>query len=101
LPFTDGAAIDAKMFLPAFPYINPPIAGSPNDPTIEIAVQTAPQVDGSFRSVPASFNAQTRTISVPRQEKMQFIRTRGDTRVSLGEVTVKDENTVQVKLAKP
>jgi hypothetical protein len=101
LPFTDGAAIDAKMFSNAFPYINAPLAGSPNDPTIEISVQTSPKVDGSFRSVPATFNSQNRTISVPRQEKMEFIRTRGDTRVSLGQVTVKDENTVQVKLAKP
>ena len=32
LPFTDGATINAQMFLPRFPYINPPLPGSPNDP---------------------------------------------------------------------
>jgi len=101
LAFTDGASVDAKMFLPAFPYINPPLAGSPNDPTLEIAVQTAANVDGTFRSVPANYDPQSRTLSIPRQEKMEFVRKKGDHRVSLGGVSVKDENTLQVKLAKP
>lgn len=31
LPFTDGAFVDASFFDDEFPYLRPPIAGSPND----------------------------------------------------------------------
>ena len=101
LAFTDGAFVDAKMFMAAFPYVNAPIAGSPNDPYVRITVQSAAKVDESFRGVPATYDAASRTLELPRHEKTQFIRTKGDRRVSLGEVKIKDENTVQVKLVKP
>ncbi len=101
LPFTDGATVDSKMFLPAFPYINAPLGGSPNDPTVTIALQTAGKVDGEFRSVPATYDAASKSVLLPRQAAATFVRAKGDTRVSLGGVTIKDENTIQVKLAKP
>jgi hypothetical protein len=32
LPFTDGALVSASFFTDAFPYLQPPIPGSPNGP---------------------------------------------------------------------
>ena len=31
LPFTDGAFVDAGFFATSFPYLNPPIPGSPSE----------------------------------------------------------------------
>ncbi|HEV8542047.1 MAG TPA: DUF4331 domain-containing protein [Verrucomicrobiae bacterium] len=102
LPFTDGAYVDSKMFLPAFPYINPPLAGSPNDPTVEITVKASAQAAGPYRGLQASFNAQTHSLEVPKQGPAEFVQTSGGgRRVILGEVKSKDENTLEVKIASP
>jgi len=102
LPFTDGATVDAKMFLPAFPYINPPLAGSPNDPTVNITVQTATRAAGPFTSVPATYDAASKSLDVPRSGSAGFVQVKGDgRRVTLGGASVKDENTLRVKIASP
>jgi hypothetical protein len=101
LPFTDGATVEARMFLPAFPYINHPLPGSPNDPSVYITVQNAPAVGAPFKSVAASYDSATKSLEIPKSGAVGIIRTKSDRRVILGEASLKDENTLRVKLASP
>lgn len=102
LPFTDGATVDAKMFLPAFPYINPPLAGSPNDPTVELSVKVSGTATGPFHGVAASYDPASKKLSIPKSGSTQFIQTSGGgRRVVLGDVTSKNENTLEVKVTSP
>jgi hypothetical protein len=64
LEFTDGAAIHARMFPERFPYLNAPIAGSPNDPTIQVLLQSAAQVQGAYENATGvTYDAASRTFS--------------------------------------
>ncbi len=87
LPFTDGAAVHAGMMLDRFPYLNPPLGGSPNDPTVVITPQVAGQVQGPYRSVPGTFDPASRTLRVGRPADAAdtlFLRTKSDRPVTLG-----------------
>ncbi len=96
LPFTDGAYVDAKMFGSSFPYLNNPIPGSPNDPTITITLQAAQQPQGPYKAVAGRFNSQTRSVETEKAEgPVGFFRAMSDTKVGLGKVSV-TENTVAV-----
>jgi hypothetical protein len=96
LPFTDGAAVNARMFLSSFPYLLPPIPGSPNEPSVTLTVQTASKVNGPFQSVPATWNANAKQLNVPKpDEEAGFVRTKSDRKVTLDGVVV-DGNTIKV-----
>ncbi|MCC7373115.1 MAG: DUF4331 domain-containing protein [Verrucomicrobiales bacterium] len=86
LPFTDGATVNASMFLDRFPYLTAPIAGSPNDPTVIITPQVAPTVSGPYKSVPGTFDPATRTLSVDKPSdntSAGFLRAKSDRQVTL------------------
>ena len=66
LPFTDGALVNSSMFQPAFPYLNPPLPGSPNEPTVTISLQRSPNVVGPYASVPATYNSGMKTLTADK-----------------------------------
>lgn len=101
LPFTDGAYVDAKMFLPGFPYLNPPIPGSPNDPTVIITVQSAPQAGAPFKGVPATFDPDRRVVQTAKPEGPSGVyRVLSDSRVGLTGAKV-NGNTVELSVETP
>jgi hypothetical protein len=80
LPFTDGAAVNATMFPSVFPYLNPPIPGSPNDPYITITPQYSGAVEGPYKNVTGSYNDSTGVVTVPKTGSSQgFYRFSSDT----------------------
>ena len=98
-PFTDGATVNASMFLDRFPYLNPPIPGSPNEQSITIVPQTAGLVTGPFSNVPGTYNADTRTLTVAKPATgAGFLRLKTDGKVVLtNAATTATEFSVQVK----
>jgi hypothetical protein len=98
-PFTDGATVNAGMFLNRFPYLNSPLGGSPNDPSITIVPLAASSVTGPYSGVSGSYNASTRTLSVPQTgANAGFYQLKADGKVSLQNPQVTATNfTVQVK----
>jgi hypothetical protein len=66
LPFTDGALVTADMFPSAFPYLNPPLAGSPNDLSVTITLQKSSAVTGPYVDTPAAYNSTSSTLSTSR-----------------------------------
>ena len=102
LAFTDGALVNAGMFQSAFPYLNSPLPGSPNEPSVTITLQSSAQVNGPFHSVPASFDAATRQLATPkRPEDASFYRLKADRAgTQLGQPSV-GENTVQLGVKTP
>lgn len=84
-PLTDGAYVDARMFLNQFPYLNSPLKGSPNDPSITIVPQTSTSPLGPFRSVPGVYDPAKRILTVPAPDTNSgFLRVTADGKVSLG-----------------
>ena len=63
LPFTDGALVTASMFPSAFPYINPPLAGSPNSLAVTITLQSSTNVAGPYANIGAVYNSGNSTLS--------------------------------------
>ncbi|HTH48469.1 MAG TPA: DUF4331 domain-containing protein [Candidatus Limnocylindria bacterium] len=82
-PLTDGANVDASMFLNRFPYLTTPIPGSPNDPTITITAQTAGSAAGPYKAVKGSYDPATRKLTVPATGDAQFLRIKSDAKVGL------------------
>jgi len=102
LPFTDGAYVDAKMFSDTFPYINPPLPGSPNEPTITLTLQAAPQVEGPYQAVQAAVTPDPTVIEAATPAAgAGFYKVHSDSRVSLGTVKLKDGNTAQLQVVRP
>lgn len=96
-PFTDGATVNTTMFDDAFPYLRPPIAGSPND-SITISTETGKSVNGSFNRVKPSYDSATRTLTVPKPDAAsEIIKVKSDRPIGLGGVTV-TENSVSAKV---
>jgi hypothetical protein len=89
-PLTDGAYVDATMFLNRFPYLTSPLPGSPNDPTITITPQTAPGAAGPFKSVKGTYDPATRKLTVPATGGAGFLRVKADGKVGLGSPTAAD-----------
>jgi hypothetical protein len=102
LAFTDGATVNARMFLPRFPYLNSPLPGSPNDPTVIVTLQAATTVDGTFRSVPATFDQTTQSLQTAKPSpEMGYFRTKSDSTLNPTGVSAgPDENTVRVKITR-
>ncbi len=98
-PFTDGATVNAGMFLNRFPYLNSPLGGSPNDPTITLVPQAASSLPGPFNSVSGSYDPATRTLSLPQTgANAGFYKVKADGKVSLQNPKVTTTNfTVEVK----
>ncbi len=96
LPFTDGAYVDANVFPSVFPYLNPPLAGSPNDLSFSVTVQSSGQAPGPYVSVPAAYNGANSTVSAPTTGAgTGFYRTVSDQPgVSLGQPKVTGSNVV-------
>jgi hypothetical protein len=65
LPYTDGAYVDSTFFTNAFPYILPPIPGSPQSPTVTITLQSSGNVAGPYANVAATYNTNTATLTAP------------------------------------
>jgi hypothetical protein len=84
LPFTDGATVNASVFQNAFPYLNPPIKGSPNDPTITFTPQSSGGVGGAYKPVQGTFDPATQTLTVPKPAgDTGFLRLQSDRKTTL------------------
>jgi hypothetical protein len=96
LPFTDGALVTANMFASTFPYINPPLAGSPNDLSVNITMQQSPNVAGPYANTAATYNSATGQISTaPTGGKTGFYRAQADLPgVQLGTPAVTSTNVL-------
>jgi uncharacterized protein DUF4331 len=96
LPFTDGALVTANMFPSAFPYLNPPLAGSPNDLSLTLTLQKGSGVTGPYADVPATYNSSTSALSTSRpSDGMGFYRAKADLAgVRLGTPSVSGTNIV-------
>ncbi len=82
-PLTDGAYIDARMFPARFPYLNSPLKGAPNDPTITILPKTAQRVEGPYAPVQGTYDPATRKLSVPLDKGNGFLTLEADGAVRL------------------
>jgi hypothetical protein len=96
LPFTDGALVTANMFPSVFPYINPPLAGSPNDLSVNVTVQESGNVGGPYTSVASKYNNSTGQLSTsPTGGSTGFYRTSANLPgVKLGTPTVTSSNVL-------
>jgi hypothetical protein len=94
LAFTDGALVDASMFPSVFPYLNSPLPGSPNEPSVTITLQSSPRIEGPFTSVPATYDQSRRELVAPKAaESTGFYRAKADRAgVELGSPAVQGEN---------
>jgi Domain of unknown function (DUF4331) len=99
LPFTDGALVNASFFTEKFPYLRAPLPGSPNEPTVEVTVQSAAAVQGPYHSVPATFDATTRKLNVGKaDEATGFYRAKANGKIVFDGVSVsKDSVSLGVK----
>ncbi len=88
-PFTDGALVNASFFPAQFPYLNPPLKGSPNDPIITITPKTAGSPAGPFKAVPGTFDPVSRVLTVSRPAgEAGFLGVQSDSTVKLESVGV-------------
>jgi hypothetical protein len=96
LPFTDGALVTATMFPSVFPYLNPPLAGSPNDLSVNVTMQQSGNVGGPYANVAAHYNPATGRLSTaPTGGGAGFYRAAADLPgVKLGAPTVTSSNVV-------
>jgi hypothetical protein len=96
LPFTDGALVNAGMFQPAFPYLNAPLPGSPNDLSLTISLQKSSKITGPFMDVPIKYDNATSNLSTPKtSDEAGFYRAKADLAgVRLGAPAVNSTNVV-------
>jgi len=79
LALTDGAAVNASDFSSTFPYLALPIAGSPNDPTFEVALQSSTDLMEFLAVGSANYDQETKTLTAPRMADRNFYRLSGET----------------------
>lgn len=90
-PLTDGAYVDARGFLDHFPYLNTPLKGAPNDPTLTITPKVSPTVNGKYQPVTGQYDPATRTLTVPKPEgSTGFLKLKSDGPVHFGAVETTD-----------
>ena len=95
LPFTDGATVNAGMFKSVFPYLNTPIPGSPNEPSVTITLQSAMNVQGPYTSKNATYDPSSRKITGPKESGPSgFYRLKTDRPVRFGDFTVGSSNVM-------
>jgi hypothetical protein len=92
LAFTDGALVNATMFGNSFPYLNSPIPGSPNEPSVTITLQSSPMVQGPYTSIPANYDSASKSLSVAKPASdVEFYRLKADRAgVELGQPILND-----------
>lgn len=100
LPYTDGAAISAMDFLNTFPYLNPPIAGSPNDPSFEVTVSSSETLSNFTAIGNASYDDSSKTLNIPRRSEAdkEFYRLGGEASGMQLEVRSVSEESVTLDL---
>ena len=99
-PLTDGAYVDARMFQNQFPYLNPPLPGSPNEPSVTITLQSSPSVQGPYSSTPASYDSTSHQLTTPTgPAATSFYRVKADRAgVELGDPAIQGGNVaIEVK----
>jgi hypothetical protein len=95
LPFTDGATVNASMFKNVFPYLNTPIPGSPNEPSVTITLQSANAVNGPYSSKSASYDASTGKVTGPKESGPNgFYRLKTDRPVRFADFSVGSTNVM-------
>ena len=101
VPFTDGAYVDAKMFSDKFPYLNPPLKGSPNDPYINVLLQASPSLQSPFiNATGVRYDGQTGSLIADKPgTNIGFFQVKADQAVRLG-VPRESGNQVQIGLSK-
>jgi len=94
LPYTDGAYVDSTYFASTFPYIQPPIPGSPNDPSVTITMLKSSAVTGPYTPTPATYNSANGTLNTSTTGGATgFYKLKSDTAgVSLGRPSVSGTN---------
>jgi hypothetical protein len=94
VPFTDGAYLDATMLPDKFPYLNPPLKGSPNDPYISVLLQSAAQVQGPFRNATGvKWDQAAKKFTADKPDAATgFFRAEADGKVTLDGVKVNPAN---------
>ena len=98
LAYTDGATVSATDFPEAFPYLNSPIAGSPNDPSFEVTLEASSDLMNFLAIGNSQYDDTTKELSVPRVAGLgkEFFRLTGQ---SDGiELSVKSLNANQIIL---
>jgi hypothetical protein len=65
LPYTDGAYVDSTYFSSSFPYIMPPLPGSPQGDSTTITMMSSPTLKGPFTPVPVNYNSNNATLTAP------------------------------------
>lgn len=91
-PFTDGASVNASHFDNRFPYLRPPLGGSPNT-SITISIEAGKTVDGNRTPVKASFDDTTRRLSAPvPADGTGFLKIRSDRAIGLEETRLEGGN---------
>ncbi|MBC8097414.1 MAG: DUF4331 domain-containing protein [Akkermansiaceae bacterium] len=80
LPYTDGAFVNASMFATNFPYIRPPLPGSPNDFSVLINLQASSDPGGPFTNVLAIYDEKAQKLITPKTDNVaRFFRLQSDT----------------------
>lgn len=96
LPYTDGALVNAGMFQEVFPYLNPPLPGSPQDVSVTITLQKSAAVTGPYANTAAKYDSANATLSTtPTGGSTGFYRTAGGKPgIVLGQPAVTSSNVV-------
>src|SRR6185369_16268388 len=93
-PFTDGAIVDASFFNSTFPYLKPPIPGSPLGAEITLSVQAAAKVSGPYSDVRPGFDPRTSEIIAPKAGADQgYYRLSSDGPTQISKVTDHGDST--------
>lgn len=80
LAYTDGAALSAMDFPAEFPYLNLPIPGSPNDPSINVTVQQSDDLMEFLAIGNGRYDDTSKLLTVPRTaaNDKEFFRLKGE-----------------------
>ncbi|HLH56000.1 MAG TPA: DUF4331 domain-containing protein [Verrucomicrobiae bacterium] len=93
LPFTDGALVTADMFQSVFPYLNPPLAGSPNDLSVTVTLQKSGKVTGPYLDTQSSYDSSSSSLITSGSQGPNFYRVKADVAgVQLGTPSVSGTN---------
>lgn len=80
LPLTDGASLSSAIFLDTFPYLAPPIPGSPNDPSFEVTLEQSSDLMEFLAVGSINFDESSNTLTAPRlADTKLFYRLNGET----------------------
>lgn len=80
LPYTDGATLSAGDFATTFPYLLPPIPGSPNDPSFKVTLEASSDLMNFLAIGNANYDDTEKLLTIPRVAGMpkEFYRLSGE-----------------------